>query len=124
MNKSAAVVAIALAFTTYAQAESKKSWDSTFRLLKGEYLIYGGTLGEAQQPTGNDRKVSLKVTGQVAKDMFDSMYPDEKVTCTDVEGYRERRKGEVFCTYDRQDGYACYFGFDLRTGRSIGGASC
>lgn len=124
MNKSAAVIAIAISFTPYVQAETKKNWDGKFHPLRGEYLVYAGTLNEAQRPSGSDRKVSFKVTGPVARDMFESMYPDERLTCTDIEGYRERRKGEVFCTYDRQDGYACYFGFDLRTGQSIGGASC
>jgi hypothetical protein len=124
MIQSFVVIAGAIALFSQAQASDQKPWDDSFRPLKGEYLIYSVTLNESQQPTRNDRKVSFKVTGQVAKDLFDSMYPDEKNTCTNMKGYRERRKREVFCTYDPQDGYACYFGFDLRSGKSVGGASC
>jgi hypothetical protein len=118
------VSVVALALFSHARAEGNKGWDGAAKPMKGEYLVYSGTLNEAQAPTKKDSKVSIRVAGHVAEDMFKSMYPDEKLTCTDMKGYRERRKGEVFCTYDPQDGYACYFGFDLRTGKSIGGASC
>jgi hypothetical protein len=124
MIRSFVVLAGAISLASQVQASDGKPWDDAFRPLKGEYLVYSGTLNESQQPTRNDHKVSFKVTGQAAKDLFDSLYPAEKNTCTSTEGYRERRKGEVFCTYDPQDGYACYFGFNLRNGKSIGGASC
>lgn len=112
----------AISLLSVAYADDKNDWWQ-FRPLKGSYLIYSGDLGEEQAPTKNDRKVSFAVTGAVAKDMFDSMYPDAKERCSDDKNYRERNKGELTCTHDR-DGYSCHFGFNLRTGKSIAGATC
>ena len=114
----------AVALISQAHASAPKPWDDSFKPVKGEYIVYSGTLNESQEPTRTDRKVAFKVTGPAARDLFESMNPDEKLTCTGMKGYRERRKGEVTCTYDPHDGHACYFGFDLRTGKSIGGSSC
>lgn len=119
------VITIAMvALCSQTGAADQKAWDESFKPLKGEYLLYSGSLNESQKPTRTDRKVAFKVSGPAARDLFESMYPDEKITCTSMKRYRERRKGEIFCTFFPQDGYACYFGFDLRTGKSIGGASC
>ncbi|GAB2875878.1 hypothetical protein GCM10027277_51490 [Pseudoduganella ginsengisoli] len=50
-------------------------------------------------------------------------YAKEAEKCSSDKGYRKRNKGEVSCIHDR-DGYRCFFGFDLRTGNSISGATC
>jgi hypothetical protein len=112
-----ALTALSLAFA----AEHGEWW--RFKPFKGEYLIYSGTLGEEQPPTTADRKISFSVSGPAAKDMFDSMYPDAREACSDDKGHRERYKGNVACVRD-PDGYTCHFGFDLRTGASISGATC
>lgn len=124
MKLSDFVILTATFLVLHAQANEKEKWSDSFKPFKGEYLVYAGSLSESTQPTKSDRKISVKITGQAARDFFESMYPDEKKTCTDMEGYRERRKGEILCTYFPQDGFSCYIGFDLRTGVSIGGASC
>lgn len=92
--------------------------------LKADYVIYSGDLGEQLAPTQTDRKISVHVTGQPAKDIFDSIYPDLKVECSVERGERERRKGNLWCYYMPSRGYTCYFGFDLRTGKSIDGGEC
>jgi len=92
--------------------------------LKADYVIYSGDLGEQMPPTKADRKISINVTGQSAKDIFDSIGPDLKAECTTEKGDRERRKGTVWCFYQPSSGYECYFGFDLRTGKSIEGGEC
>ncbi|WP_332879095.1 hypothetical protein [Massilia sp. S19_KUP03_FR1] len=92
--------------------------------LKADYVIYSGDLGEQKPPTKTDRKISINVTGQSAKDIFDSIGPDLKAGCTTENGDRERRKGTVWCFYLPGSGYECYFGFDLRTGKSIDGGEC
>lgn len=92
--------------------------------LKADYVIYSGDLGEQMPPTKTDRKISINVTGQSAKDLFDSLGPDIKAECTTGKGERERRKGTVWCFYLPASGYECYFGFDLRTGKSIDGGEC
>ena len=121
-------ILIALLFASglcsFAHAGTKEPWEAHDRPLKGEYLMYSGSLGELQAPTRKDRKVSIRVAGTVAKEMFDSMHPDDKDTCTTAPGHRERTKDGVSCIYDPGTGYACYVGFDLRTGKSIGGSIC
>lgn len=112
----------AIAVLSVAYAAEKNDWWK-FKPFKGSYLIYSGSLGEEQPPTQTDRKVAFMVTGALAKEMFDSMYPDAKDQCSDDKDYRERNKGQVSCTQDK-DGYACHFGFNLRTGESIPGANC
>ncbi|NHZ60773.1 hypothetical protein [Massilia genomosp. 1] len=118
------LLALAAGVPAQAGAGDKEPWAAPYKPLKGAYLIYGGSLGEQQAPTRTDRKVAISIEGTAAKELFDAMQPDEKRTCTDAAGYRERRKGKVSCTYEPDSGYNCYFGFDLRTGKSIGGSIC
>lgn len=94
-----------------------------YQVLKGRYAIYSGELGEQQAPTRNDRKLSLIIDGQPAKEIFDSMSPDDKTACGS-EGARSRTKGNTWCSYQPQRGYKCYLGLDLRTGKSIAGGMC
>lgn len=124
MKKILVLMTLALALPFHAFADDKAPWEGTYKPIKGKYEIYGGSLHEQKAPGRNDSKVAFRVEGTAAKDMFDAMQPDEKRKCTDVAGYRERRKDNLFCTYETDSGYNCYFGFDLRTGKSIGGASC
>ena len=112
--------AIATISLTFA-AEENEWWQ--FKPIKGSYLVYSGDLGEEQPPTANDRKISFVVTGQVAKEMFNSMSPDIKQACSQGKGYHERQKGNVSCVHDA-DGYSCHFGLNLRTGASISGGYC
>jgi hypothetical protein len=92
--------------------------------MKAEYSIYSGEIGDERAPTKTDRKLAIEVGGQAAKEIFDSIYPDSKVTCSDEKGERLRRKDHLWCSFAPSDGYRCYIGFDLRNGKSIGGASC
>ena len=94
------------------------------KLLKAEYTIYAGELGDELPPTRADRKLAIEISGQAAKDIFDSIYPDATVKCSAEEGERLRRKKNLWCSFHPKDGYRCYMGFDLRTGDSIPGASC
>jgi hypothetical protein len=122
MSRLLGVALGALTALSFAYAAEKSDWWQ-YKSFKGSYLIYSGDLGEERPPKQNDRKVSFMVKGPLAKEMFDSMYPDAKERCSDDKGYRERNKGNVSCTNDR-DGYVCHFGFNLRNGESISGASC
>lgn len=122
MKRSLVLALGALATFSLAYAAERGEW-WRYKPFKGDYLVYSGTLGEEQPPTAADRKISFSVSGPVAKDMFDSMSPDAKESCSDDKGHRERYKGNVACIRDT-DGYTCHFGFDLRTGASISGATC
>jgi hypothetical protein len=92
--------------------------------FKGDYAIYSGGLGNQQAPTRDDRKASFIIEGQPAKEIFNNMAPDDKETCRGDKGARSRTKGNVWCTFHPRDRYTCYFGFDLKAGKSIGGGIC
>jgi hypothetical protein len=123
----ARLVFIVAALTLYslAKAAEKKpgAGDGRPKPLKGDYQVYGGTLSEAMPPTSKDRKVAFMFTGPLAKELFGQIGPDMKLSCSDAAGYRERRRGDLMCTHD-EDGYSCYFGLDVPTGKSTNGAIC
>lgn len=101
-------------------------WDGQFRKFSGGYFIYGGALGDTQPPTAKDVKVAFSVHGAAAKQMFDAMGPDRQDTCGEGSGMRVRHKDEenLSCRRSKEGVYQCNFGFDLRTGKSIGGIIC
>lgn len=122
MKKTVLIIG-ATALVSLAYATVPADWPAPYRQFNGKYTIYSGELGDQQAPTRDDRKLSFIIEGQPAKDIFDSMYPDDKETCGG-EGARARTKGNAWCTYQPRRGYRCYFGVDLRTGKSIGGGIC
>ena len=108
-----------------ASAQEKAKYPAPAKPLTAEYTIYSGNLGNEQAPSKDDRKIAFEVTGQAAKDIFESLYPDvQGISCSDEKGERLRRKGRVWCVYTPEGGYRCFFGFNLRTGESIPGGSC
>jgi len=70
-------------------------------------------LGNAQAPTKNDRKLAIEIKGQAAKEIFDSIYPDAKVTCSSEKGERLRSKRDLWCAYMPSQGYRCFLSFNL-----------
>jgi hypothetical protein len=123
MKKTLTIIG-ASALLSLAYAAEKSDWPAPYWPFKGTYSIYSGELGDQQAPTKSDRKVSFIIEGKPAKEIFDAMPPDEKTTCSGEKGARSRSKGNVWCTFNSGDGYTCYFGFDLRTGKSIAGGIC
>jgi hypothetical protein len=121
------VASFALSSLVYAdQAAEKKQevWGASSKPLKGDYQVYGGTLSEMLPPTRKDRKVAFMFTGPLAKQLFDQIGPDAKMSCSDASDYRERNRGDLSCTYTKDNGYACYFGLDVPTGKSTNGSIC
>lgn len=127
MNARLVCAVSALALFSLAQAAEKKQeeWYGA-KPLKGNYQVYGGTLSEMLPPTPKDRKVSFRFTGPFAKDLFNQIGPDVKRadSCSSAADFRERRRGDLDCIYTKGDGYICYFGLDVRTGKSTYGALC
>ncbi len=114
----------ALALFSLTNAAEKKAQGRYLATpLKGDYYVYGGTMSEMLPPTAKDRKVSFMLTGQLAKDMFNQIGPDAKHACSAAAGYHERRKGDLVCILD-EDGYSCYLGLDVTTGKSTYGVIC
>lgn len=108
-----------------AHGTEKEVWPAPSKPLKtAEYTIYSGELGNEQAPTKDDRKLAIEINGEAAKEIFDSIYPDAKVTCSSEKGERLRRKRELWCSFLPSQGYRCFLGYNLRTGQSIPGGSC
>ncbi|SDE54087.1 hypothetical protein SAMN05428966_10922 [Massilia sp. PDC64] len=124
MNARTVCLVSALALLPLAHAADKKEEGRYLaKPLKGDYYVYGGSIGDSTPPTEKDRKLSVMLTGPLAKDLFDHMGPDAKA-CGAAPDYRERGRGDLSCTWSKADGYACYFGIDVRTGKSTIGITC
>jgi hypothetical protein len=100
-----------------------------WRLLchKTSYLIYSGSLGEKEPPKVGNKKVSLLIEGQLARELFDSLGSDQKHACGASTGVRIRERGDITCSFDREQKaapYTCFVGLNLNTGKSIVGAVC
>lgn len=122
--KKNAVILIAWLTAGPGHANEPASTEAKTKPMKADYTIYSGSLDDELAPTRDDRKLAVEVSGPAAKDIFDSIYPDSKVTCSDEKGERLRRKGQLWCSYTPSSGYRCFLGYNLRTGESIGGGSC
>lgn len=115
----------AMMLLSHAQADDRKDEGRYLaKPLKGDYYIYGGSLGDSIPPTKKDRKLSLMFVGPLAKDLFDHIGPDAKNGCSSDPDYRERNRGDLSCIWTKQDGYSCYVGLDVRSGKSILGSVC
>jgi hypothetical protein len=99
-------------------------WRFSFAAFHGEYVIYGGELGDPVAPTERSKNIAFSVNGKAAQQMFDAMGPDLKAACGTEDGARVRQRSELICSYRRSEGYECNFGIDLVEGRSIGGSVC
>ena len=107
-----------------AMAQSAPKWLFSYQPFKGRYAIYGGSLSDPQPPTRNDKRIAFWIEGKAAKQLFDAMGPDLRNACGVEGGHRVRQRAEVSCSYHPAEGHHCDFGFDLLTGRSIGGSVC
>lgn len=88
-------------------------WEFGYHLANVTYAVYGNSLGDPTSPSkGNDKKIAFAVQGQAAREMFEAI------------GLRSRDDERLVCTKSRAGQYACYFGFDLKSGKSIGGSIC
>jgi len=110
--------------SAFAFASASQPWEFVYKRLKGDFVVFGGFLGDTYAPTADDKKIAFSVTGEAAKEMFDAMGPDVKDTCGTEDGGRVRNKEAVSCRYRKKTGYVCDFGFDLRTGKAINGSVC
>ena len=124
MKQKSLLIAVAMMLHVGSHAQEKPVYLAPAKPLKAEYTIYSGGLGDEQAPTKDERKLAIEISGQGAKEIFDSLYPDAKVTCSGEAGERLRRKGHVWCAFSPARGYKCFIGFNLRTGDSIAGGSC
>lgn len=101
-------------------------WVLSYRTAAVKYALYGGGLGDPVKPEGGDAKVAFEVTGRAAQDLFVAMGPDRTDRCGAEPGvrFRSRDNDRIACQRSAAGEYRCYFGFDLVTGKSIGGSIC
>ncbi|QYF94926.1 hypothetical protein KY495_07050 [Massilia sp. PAMC28688] len=121
-RKIAAIFA-ALAAATLASVGQA---DAGYRAVAGVFQIYGGELGDPVAASKKDAKIAFSIKGQAAIEMFNAMGPDAKDSCTQGSGTRVRKKDNenLVCLRFAEGLYSCRFGFDLKSGRSIGGSLC
>jgi hypothetical protein len=127
MKISGAIIAAVTALASLVAVAAQKPWDGNYTPYSMHYLMYSGTLGEARPPTRTEQRLSFAIRGPLAKEMFDSIGPDLKLSCGTTLGMRQRTRGDLDCSYDNDDAespYTCHFGLDLRKGKSIAGAIC
>ena len=101
-------------------------WVLSYRPAAVEYAVYGGGLGDPVKPDGRDAKVAFEVTGRAAQELFAAMGPDRDDRCGAEPGVRfSSRDGDrLACQRSAAGEFRCQFGFDLITGKSIGGSIC
>jgi hypothetical protein len=120
-------IASLAALTVVASVAVADNWQLAYHPAQAEYAIYGGGLGDPVAPAKGDRKVAFAIHGNAAKDIFDSMGPDKPDRCSSESGtqLRSQDHDRLTCTLDGGNGqYSCYFGFDLKSGKSVGGSVC
>jgi hypothetical protein len=101
------------------------SQTSTNVQIPGAYSFYSGELGdELGVPNTKDAKVSIMVSGPLAVRMYQHMGNGARSnSCLDDEETRVR--DNLICSRKKASGQAtCHFGFDLHSGKSIGGTVC
>lgn len=125
--KHSLLIAAAIGASSIVYAAAQKDWDRIYATATIHYLFYSNDLDEAQAPTPSDQRLSIAITGDPAKQIFDVIGPDLKVGCGTTLGMRQRQRGDIDCYYDKEQSpspYTCHFGFNLRKGKSIAGATC
>jgi hypothetical protein len=125
MSTRRVLIVAVLALHSLTQAAEKSDVQGNGqKQLKGDYMVYGGELGDTVPPTKKDRKVAFTFKGQLAKDLFDQIGPDNKDSCGAAPDHRIRERGHLSCIWDKREGYYCYFGLDVPTGKSTYGSIC
>jgi hypothetical protein len=125
------ILAASAVLTQPAQAGESEGqvlgqWDP----IRASYLIHSGGATYPEPPTKADRALTILIEGKAAKEVFDLMGPDEKVTCSSEKGDRERRNKGACCVYTaklnnpKDFHYRCWIGVNLRTGDGDVRVSC
>jgi len=107
-----------------ALAHPASGWTFSYQPFQGRYLIYGGGLGDPYTPTSSSKRIAYWIKGNVAQKIFNAIGPDLRNVCGADGEQRIRQRAEIVCMSHKRDGYSCNFGFDLQSGRSIGGSIC
>ncbi len=112
------------ALAIWGAAQAQQGSSPEYKPLNGSYMTYSLGLGDPAPASRKHSKIAFAVSGDAAREMFDAMAPDVHDICTTGSDVRVRTKANVSCQREKDGNYHCSFGFDLRTGKSIGGSVC
>jgi hypothetical protein len=98
--------------------------DAGWYKFSGEYDLFSGEIGEKGLPTSKDAKVGMHVSGAMASRMYQYLGTAARAnSCSDED--ETRAKGDLVCVKNKVSGKAeCYFGLNLRSGKSIETFDC
>lgn len=115
-----------LVFAPLFVCAADSAWHYEEKELSGTYGYYGGTLGDMHTPGNHDENMAFQVTGEAAQRMFDAIGPDlgQEESCLDDPADRMRSRRNLVCVKSANGQHACYFGLDLKTGKTLPGISC
>lgn len=118
------IILIAAGFLIICVAAIAAEWTFAYKSINAQMAVYSGGLGDPAIPTAQEAKVSFHVTGKAARDLFDHMGADVKNECSSDPKTRMRVKESLQCVRYSKSEYSCYFGFNLKDGKSIAGSIC
>src|SRR6185437_1187862 len=117
MISSAMLIAIAF--------DANAAGDDGSHPLKGDYSEYSGLPGDSDLPTKKDAKVTIHITGNLAKDLFQHLGPSvEKADYCSIEGDTYRSRRDLVCVLRHKAEAECWLGLDPATGKTFGGVVC
>jgi len=115
---------IALFFITFATLSYAEDVP-VYKKFAGEYLIYGGGLGDPELPKNSDRKLSIFFDEEISKALFESMAKkNQHDACLPNSKDQYRRSGDLECIHYHAGPYSCSIGLDLMHGKTILGSIC
>jgi hypothetical protein len=120
------ILVLILAFPLTSAAGYEHASGTGHTELIGVYKTYSRGLGDPGPATVKDTKIMFSIGGKAARQMFEATGPDVEDFCTEGTGTRIRKKDKenIVCSRTQKGEYTCNFGFDLKTGKSIGGIVC
>lgn len=127
------ILLLALATFTFISLPAQSADDGLapgWKLLKAQFLVHSGHATYAGRPSRTHRAITVAFEGKAAREVFDQMGPDAKVTCSSEDGDRERRNKGALCVYTAKlesngnSHYRCWLGDNVRTGEGNQGISC
>ena len=125
--KSRAIFFLALLSTSVCFSEDGgKAYELEYQSANIRYVIYGQEIDEPISPTVKDSKIAFVIEGKAAKNIFDSIPPDrgDEGCVSTGDRLRSRDNHKFSCVKYKDGTYTCTFGFDLKSGKSIGGSTC
>ena len=125
MNKYICLIfTFSLACSASLAQNNEENFRFTYKPMAGSYEIYGGELDDPRPADAESTNIAIKIQGAAARNIFNSLGKDIKNACVSEAGERVRMKKDMACFFSKKEGYSCFVGFDLKTGKSKAGIIC